>query len=72
MLSSGSFPNETLSVESVKRNLNFDDSRIDRMETEFIREPIWKKGQRLDFGESDPSAVLAYCPGEKVFYLHSC
>ena len=68
MVSSVTFPKEECSVESAKRMLNFDKPRINQIETEVTRAPIWKrkKGRRLDFGETDPS-VLLYCPGESMF-----
>ena len=68
MVSSVTFPKEVCSVESAKRRLNFEEPKTNRMETEVIREPIWKKkkGRRLEFGETDPS-VLLYCPGESMF-----
>ena len=64
MASSVSLSNEQRSVESSKRKLNFDEPRINRMETEVTRAPIWKrkKGRRLNFGETDPSLLLS-CPG---------
>ena len=66
MASSVSLSNEQRSVESSKRKLNFDEPRINRMETEVTRAPIWKrkKGRRLNFGETDPSLLLS-CPGEQ-------
>ena len=66
MASSVSLSKEQRSVESSKRKLNFDEPRINRMETEVTRAPIWKrkKGRRLNFGETDPSLLLS-CPGEQ-------
>ena len=65
MVSSVSLSKEQRSVESAKRKLNLDEPRINRMETEVTRTPIWKrkKGRRLNFGETDPSLLLS-CPGE--------
>ena len=66
MASSVSLSNEQRLVESAKRKLNFDEPRINRMETEVTRAPMWKrkKGRRLNFGETDPSLLLS-CPGEQ-------
>jgi len=66
MISSVSLSNEQRLVESAKRKLNFDEPRINRMETEVTRAPMWKrkKGRRLNFGETDPSLLLS-CPGEQ-------
>ena len=66
MVSSVTLSNKQHSVESAKRKLNFDEPRINRMETEVTRAPIWKreKGRRLNFGETDPSLLLS-CPGEQ-------
>ena len=54
------------SLETATRQLNFDEPRIPRKETEYPRVPIWKhkKGRRLDFGVADPS-VLLNCPGKQ-------
>ena len=54
------------SLETATRQLNFDEPRIRRKETEYPRVPIWKhkKGCRLDFGVADPS-VLLNCPGKQ-------
>jgi len=70
MVSSVTFPKEVCSVESAKRKLNLEEPRINQMETEVTRAPIWKskKSRRLDFGETDPSLLL-YCPGESMFLL---
>ena len=56
---------ELLSVDSVKRKLDFDEPCNRGMETEPFRAPIWKtkKSRRLDFGETPPSVRLR-CPGE--------
>ena len=61
----GTLAQKALSVESVKRNLDFDELRNCRTEAEFPRALTWrrKKGRRLDFGETDPSVRLR-CPGE--------
>lgn len=54
------------SLETATRQLNFDEPRIPRKETEYPRVHIWKhkKGRRLDFGVADPS-VLLNCPGKQ-------
>ena len=58
--------------KSVRRKLDLDEPRINRMETEVTRRsPSWKKkkGRRLDFGESEV-AMFGRCLGE--FLLISC
>lgn len=54
------------SLETATRQLNFDEPRISRNETEYPLVPIWKrqKDRRLDFGVADPS-VLLNCPGKQ-------
>lgn len=62
---SGTFAQKVLSVDSVKRKLDFDELRNRRTGAVFPTALTWrkKKGRRLDFGETDPSVRLR-CPGE--------
>ncbi|CAH3155146.1 unnamed protein product, partial [Pocillopora meandrina] len=49
-------------VESVKRQLDFDERSSLEMESEFLRAPTrgTKRSRRLDFGKTDPSVLLHF------------
>ncbi|KAL9960306.1 hypothetical protein ACROYT_G033751 [Oculina patagonica] len=59
---SGNLAKESLSVDSVKRKLDFDEPCTRAMDTEPFRAPIWKtkKSRRLDFGETHLLVRLRY------------
>ena len=56
---------EVPTVESVKRQLDFDERSSLEMESEFFRAPTrgTKRSRRLDFGKTDPSVLLRF-PGK--------
>ncbi len=58
---------ETLSADSVKRKLDFDEPSIRGIDTESFRAPILKtkKSRRLEFGETHPLVRLRY-PGKQM------
>lgn len=62
---SGALVNDALSVDSVKRKLDFDEPSSREMEVELLRASTrrTKRSRRLDFGETDPSVLLRF-PGE--------
>ena len=53
------------SAGPVKSQLNLSVEPSDELETDYIREPIWKtsRSHRVDFGETNPSMLLR-CLGE--------
>ncbi len=69
---SGNLAEESLSVDSVKRKLDFHEPSTRGIDTESFRAPIWKakKSRRLDFGETHPLVRLRY-PGKHMidFYM---
>ena len=61
----GALVNGALSVDSVKRKLDFDEPSGREMEVELLRASTrkTKRSRRLDFGETDPSVLLRF-PGK--------
>ena len=52
-------------VNPMKRLLDFSDEPSDELDTDLLREPIWKtsRSHRVDFGETNPSTQFR-CLGE--------
>ena len=52
-------------VNPMKRQLDFSDEPSDELDSDLLRQPIWKtsRSYRVDFGETNPSMQLR-CLGE--------
>ena len=53
---------QALSADPVKSQLDFSDEQSNEMDTDFIREPVWKtsRSHRVEFGETNPSIQFRY------------